>query len=65
MNKKGMILENINTSICMAIGMASMCWEEIPKGTFKDARAKEIADMLMRDVEWQFRELLNALPEEE
>ena len=36
--------------IMQAIGEASMCWSETPKGTFDDGKAKNIATKLLHDM---------------
>lgn len=42
--------QGIETFVYEAIGAASMCWEETPRGVFNGERAKEIGDALMEEI---------------
>jgi hypothetical protein len=37
----------LEEAVFQALGAASMCWSETPKGTFDSTRAKEIGDALL------------------
>lgn len=39
--------EKLKSNIFEALGSASMCWSETPKGVFESTRAKEIGDKLV------------------
>lgn len=40
-------MKSIDEAIYQAIGEASMCWSETPKGIFDSTKAKQIADDLI------------------
>jgi len=44
------ILNNWEELIMTAIGKASMCWSETPKGVFDSTRAKQIGKKLLEDI---------------
>jgi len=44
------ILNNWNELIMTAIGKASMCWSETPKGIFDSTRAEQIGKKLLQDI---------------
>ena len=44
------ILNNWKELIMLAIGEASMCWSEIPKGTFDSKKAAQIGEKLLSDI---------------
>lgn len=44
------ILNNWNELIMTAIGEASMCWSEKPKGVFDSIRAGKIGKKLLQDI---------------
>ena len=43
--------EAVNFNVFSAIGEASVCWSEIPKGIFDSTRAKKIGDDLIKFIE--------------
>lgn len=45
--------ESIESIIGVAIGEASMCWSETPKGVFDSTRAKEICDRVSAKLIWK------------
>ena len=45
------ILNNWEELIATAIGEASMCWSETPKGVFDSTRALQIGKKLLEDIE--------------
>jgi hypothetical protein len=38
---------SVEGAVFLAVGAASMCWDETPKGIFDSTRAKEIGDALV------------------
>lgn len=44
------MIEELERAIYRAIGKASLCWEEQPKGKFLSTKAVEIADELLEEV---------------
>lgn len=38
---------SLESAVFQALGAASMCWDETPKGVFDSTRAKEIGDSLV------------------
>ena len=40
-------MTELEEKVYMAIGQASMCWSETPKGVFDDSQAKKIAEDLI------------------
>lgn len=44
------ILNNWEELIMTAIGEASMCWSETPKGVFDSTKAKQIGEKLLQDI---------------
>ena len=44
-------MDTLSEKVHQAIGEASMCWSEIPKGVFNSTRAIEIADELIEAIE--------------
>ena len=44
------ILNNWEESIMTAMGEASMCWSETPKGVFDSTRALQIGKKLLEDI---------------
>lgn len=43
--------QQLSEKIFIALGEASMCWSERPKGIFESTRAAEIGTKLLNDVE--------------
>ena len=43
-------MKELRTIFGEAIGEASMCWSEIPEGIFDTAKAKQIVDNLMKQI---------------
>ena len=44
------ILNDWQEKIMQAIGEASMCWSETPKGVFDSTKAKQIGEKLLQDI---------------
>ncbi len=44
------ILNDWSELVMAAIGEASMCWSETPKGVFNSTKAKEIGEKLLADL---------------
>ncbi len=44
------ILNDWEKLIMIAIGEASMCWSETPKGVFDSSKAKQIGEKLLQDI---------------
>ena len=44
-------MKELRELIYKAIGEASVCWSELPKGVFDDLKAKKIADNLIATLE--------------
>ena len=42
--------EDLNRIVFEAIGEASMCWKEIPTGTFDSQKAEKVALQLIADI---------------
>jgi len=42
--------EELQEKVFQALGEASMCWSETPKGVFDSTKAKEIGEQLIRDL---------------
>lgn len=47
-------MEKLEEKIYTAIGTASMCWSEVPKGVFDEALANKIAKELINDIHGQY-----------
>lgn len=43
--------EKLETLIFVALGEASMCWSETPKGIFNSDKAKLVGEKLVEDIE--------------
>ena len=43
-------MEKLKEKVYTAIGTASMCWSETPKGIFDEALANKVAEKLMDDI---------------
>lgn len=43
-------MPNLEEMVFQALGEASMCWSEIPKGVFDSDHAKEIGERLVADI---------------
>jgi len=52
--------DRIREKVFQAIGEASMCWSETPKGIFESSRAEKIGEELLSDIK---QEILGKLPE--
>ncbi|MCK5017527.1 MAG: hypothetical protein KAS32_10710 [Candidatus Peribacteraceae bacterium] len=50
------ILNDWEELVMTAIGEASMCWSETPKGTFNSSRAKKIGEKLLAELKIKGRE---------
>lgn len=56
-------MSNLTTKVFEALGSASMCWSETPKGIFDSTKAAEIGDALMeiilgeRTFSWALQQL--------
>lgn len=48
--------KEIGGTIGIAIGEASMCWSEVPKGVFESSKAKEITNNLKKDCAIYFKQ---------
>jgi len=46
--------DKIKSIIAIAIGEASMCWSEIPKGVFNSDHAVKICDRLFTNLNYEF-----------
>lgn len=44
-------MNDLSEKIFQAIGEASMCWGETPKGEFDSTKAKEIGEQLLKDIQ--------------
>ena len=44
-------MENLRQFLGEAVGEASMCWSETPKGIFDSTKASEIVDSLVKQLE--------------
>ncbi|MEF3692246.1 MAG: hypothetical protein V3574_04310 [Candidatus Moraniibacteriota bacterium] len=58
------IKENYKTIVNEAIGEASMCWTETPKGVFVSERAIKISDKLVETIEKEKEKARQELKEE-
>lgn len=43
-------MKTLENKVFEALGEASMCWSETPKGVFDSTKAREIGDRLMRNI---------------
>lgn len=43
-------VKSLNELVYEAMALASMCWSETPKGVFDDVKAKQIAELLIRNL---------------
>lgn len=43
-------MKKLETLVFEALGEASMCWSETPKGVFQDSKAKEVGDKLIEAI---------------
>lgn len=62
---RAMNLKQIEEKIGIAIGEASMCWSETPKGVFDSTNAKRVADNLSKDIMKKITQLIEELKEED
>ena len=46
-------MTSLETTIYQALGEASMCWSETPKGTFDSTRANKIGDRICEQIRLQ------------
>lgn len=53
--------EDTETSVFLALGAASVCWDETPTGVFDSTRAKQIGEELIAHLRYR---LLVGLDEE-
>ena len=44
-------MKKLETLVFEALGEASMCWSETPKGVFQDSKAKDIGDKLIDTIQ--------------
>lgn len=44
------VKKDLTTKVFEALGEASMCWSETPKGVFESSNAKRIGDQLVKDI---------------
>ncbi|MCK9570862.1 hypothetical protein M0R72_18070 [Candidatus Pacearchaeota archaeon] len=44
-------MDNLKELVYQAIGQASMCWDEIPKGIFDSTAASNVAETLCKQIE--------------
>lgn len=42
---------NIESAVFQALGTASVCWSEVPRGTFDSIRCKEVGEALLAEIE--------------
>ena len=43
-------MNKLEELVFQALGEASMCWDETPKGVFESSKAKEIGEKLLRSI---------------
>lgn len=50
-------MKELTEVVFTALGEASMCWSETPKGIFESTRAKEIGDRVMNSIQHHHNEI--------